>query len=157
MFKSEHADPHIASIGQAIMLATCPYLPPILLVLCITIQHKYGHPSLGDLLNKFGFCELVHGSFKIKLAAGTQGVDLNLNDNVVAFSQCIADNVDDDTETHPGNNTAHMVGIMGTVTPGVRTYHTLKRRHINDNEIHEVRKLNYQIGPTSVYQPLQLR
>ena len=108
-------------------------------------------------LTSLDFFELVHGSFKIKLAAGTQGVDLNLNDNVVAFSQCIADNVDDDTETHPGNNTVHMVGIMGTVTPGVRTYHTLKRRHINDNEIHEVRKLNYQIGPTSVYQLLQLR
>ena len=108
-------------------------------------------------LTSLAFCELVHGSFKIKLAAGTQGLDLNLNDNVVAFSQFIADNVDDDTETHPGNNTVRMVGIMGTVTPGVRTYHTLKRRHINNNGIHEVRKLNYQIGPTSVYQLLQLR
>ena len=63
-------------------------------------------------VTSLAFFQLVHGSFKIKLAAGTQGVDLNLNDNVVAFSQCITDNVDDDTETHPGNNTVHMVGIM---------------------------------------------
>ena len=41
-------------------------------------------------------------------------------------------------------------GMKGTVTPGVRTYHTLKRSHINDNEIYEIRKINYQIGPTSV-------
>ena len=54
---------------------------------------------------------------------GTQGVDLELNDNIDSFLQWIADNVDYDNETHPGNNTVHMLGITGTVTPGVRTYH----------------------------------
>ena len=129
------------------------------------------------------------------LAAGTQGVDLELNDNVDSFLQWIADNVDYqwriqdlkkggcpgfwgfalkiflvnfsqfrglfkirggappapdyDTETHPGSNTVHMSGIMGTVTPGVCTYHTLKRRHRNDNEIHKIRKISYQTDPTS--------
>ena len=137
------------------------------------------------------------------LAAGTQGVDLELNDNVDSFLQWIADNVDYqwriqdlkkggcpgfwglalkmflvnfsqfrglfkirggappapdyDTKTHPGNNTYHMRGLMGTVTPGVRTYHTLKRRHRNDNEIHKIRKISYQIDLTSVYQQFQFR
>ena len=31
------------------------------------------------------------------------------------------------TTTLEGNNTFHMMGIMGTFTPGVRIIHTLKR------------------------------
>ena len=92
-------------------------MPPTCLGLCITIQHKYGHPSLGDSLNKLGTRNLENK------AVGTQGVDLELNDNIYSFLQWIADNVDHDNETHPGNNTVHMLGITGTVTPGVRTYH----------------------------------
>ena len=67
------------------MLATCPRssLPPILLGLAITIQHKYGHRSLGDLLNKFGFASsYTETSTFIRVAAGTQGVALEPNDNV---------------------------------------------------------------------------
>ena len=33
------------------------------------------------------------------------------------------------TKTHPGNNTVHMLGITGTVTPGVRTYHYWKKTY----------------------------
>ena len=83
--------------------------------LCITIQHQYGHRSLGDMLSKFGF-----------LTARTW----KMNDNVDSFLQWIADNVDHETETHPGNNTVHMMGITGRVTSGARNYHTLKRRNI---------------------------
>ena len=139
------------------MLATCPRssLPPILLGLAITIQHKYGHRSLGDLLNKFGFAILYTEASKVRrVAAGTQGVDLDLNDNVDSFFQWIADNVDHSSETLDGNNTVHMMGIMGTVTPGVCTNHTLKRRRISDNEILEIGKIDivhYQIDPKSVY------
>ena len=60
-----------------------------------------------------------------------------------------------DTESHPGNNTVHTLGIMGAATPGDRIYHILKTGHINDNGIHEMRKINYQIGPRSVYQQSQ--
>ena len=66
----------------------------------------YNSASLDDLLNTFGTWKLQN-----KLAAGTQGVDLELNNNVDSFLQWITDNAD--TEPHPGNNTAHIQGYEG--------------------------------------------
>ena len=58
VIKGEHANLQRASIGQAIMSATCPrgFLLPLQVGLCVTLDHKYGHRDLIDLIYNFGFC-----------------------------------------------------------------------------------------------------
>ena len=57
VIKSLDTDLLCASLGQAIMTATCSRrnLLPIQIGLAVIIDHKYGHQDLGDLLNKLGF------------------------------------------------------------------------------------------------------
>ena len=45
VIKGKHANLQRASIGQAIMSATCPrgFLLPLQVGLCVTLDHKYGH------------------------------------------------------------------------------------------------------------------
>ena len=58
VIKSKHANVQRASIGQAIMSATYPrgFLLPLQVGLCVTLDHKYDHRDLIDLIYNFGFC-----------------------------------------------------------------------------------------------------
>ena len=100
IIKSKAAELRCASIGQAIMSATYPrrFLSPLQVGLSVTLDHKYGHRDLIDLLYRLGFCSSYSEStMDKKNAAMALGVDVSeIPEN--AIIHLIADNVDHDAK-----------------------------------------------------------
>ena len=95
----------------------------------VTLDHKYGHRDLIDLLFSFGFCSSYSesGLYK-KNAAVAQGahIDKLTTDSMLHL---IADNVDHNAETLDGEDVIHMMGQMGAITPAIVTKKTIPRKY----------------------------
>ena len=78
IIKSKSANVHCSSIGQAVMNATCPRrFSPLQVGLSVTLDHKYGHRDLIDLLSGLGFCSSYsEATLYKKNASVTQGINL---------------------------------------------------------------------------------
>ena len=138
VMKGNHANLQHASIGQAIRSATCPSAFLLLLEvgLCVTLDHKYGHRDLIDLIYNFGFCSSYSEStlYKKKNASATQGV----GGEVVAGSllHLIADNVDHNAKALDSKNVVHMMGQMGEITPAMPIKKQIRRNRFEETKFH---------------------
>lgn len=158
VIKGKHANLQRASIGQAIMSATCPrgYLLPLQVGLCVTLDHKYGHRDLIDLIYNFGFCSSYFESTLYKKnASATQGV----GGEVAAGSllHLIADNVDHNAKTLDVENVVHMMGQMGAITPAAPIKKQIRRNKISLDVIRKIGHHNivFQKDPKTVLKLLK--
>ena len=140
IIKSKSADVRCSSIGQAITGTKCPrrFLSPLQMGLSITLDHKYGHRNLLDLLSGLGFCSSYsEASLYKRNASVTQGVNVGeLSED--ALLHLIADNVDHNAETLDWENVIHMTGQMGAIMAA-----TPNRKNILRNQVklEEIRKM----------------
>ena len=111
-----------ASIGQAIIQAVHPHvlLAPLQVGLAVQLHHHYASRFLVDSLHHLGLCCSYQQVQEFEqCAAFSHGTDI-LN-FINQFIQYVADNVVHKIRTLDGYNTFHGMGMIATVTPGVRS------------------------------------
>ena len=117
----------------------------------MTLDHKYGHRDLIDLIYKFGFCSSYSESTLYKKnASATQGV----GGEVAAGSllHLIGDNIDHNAKTLDGENVVHVMGQMGAITPAAPIKKQIRRNKISLDVIRKIGHHNivFQKDPKSV-------
>ena len=112
----------VSGIGHAIMQCVAPRsaCTPLQLAVGVQVHRQYGSRNLVDVLHRFGFCcsysDVLNYS---RSAAFHLGTDLSVSHG--SFVQYIGDNVDHNLKTLDGSNTFHGMGIVATITPGIKS------------------------------------
>jgi len=126
----------VASIGQAIMQAARPrvLLAPLQVGLGVQLHHQYASRFLIDTLHQHGFCCSYNEVHQYE-----QNAALNCGTDIPNYSsqfiQYVADNVDHNIKTLDGNDTFHGMGMIATITPGIKKSTPLCRAKVSPSEI----------------------
>ena len=126
------------------MQSTCPrsFLPPLQVGLSVTLEHKYGHRDLVDMISNLGFCSSYFEANKYRSnAAVVQGVDLP-EQVACSFLQYEADNVDHAYRTLDGHGSIHLMGQMATFTPAIQSTRRIPRLNVDMEVIKQLAKVN---------------
>jgi len=152
IFVGKHISLKLASVGQAIIQATRPrsIVAPLQLGLGVQMHHHFASKFLIDSLNSHGFCSPYTVVQKYeRSAAVNQGTDIP-GYTPGRFIQHVADNVDHNTRTLDGSGTFHGMGIIATITPGIRSNKLVPIKYVTAEEIANVGQIDihhYQ-GPS---------
>eukprot|EP00745_Piridium_sociabile_P030468 TRINITY_DN50548_c0_g2_i2.p1 TRINITY_DN50548_c0_g2~~TRINITY_DN50548_c0_g2_i2.p1 ORF type:complete len:334 (+),score=67.94 TRINITY_DN50548_c0_g2_i2:176-1177(+) len=137
----------LSSIGQAIIQCTRPntVIAPLQIGLAVQMHRTFGSRFLVDTLHRLGFCSSYSEVRKFQRnAASTDGLNLLppvTDNNTIQF---VADNVDHNSATLDGRGTFHGMGIIATVTPGVKKSRQIPRKDVNLREIQALGQINIQ-------------
>ena len=127
-FLGSAAQKEIASVGQAIVQAVRPrvLLAPLQIGLAVQLHHHYASRFLVDSLHHLGFCCSYQQVQEFEWSAAfSHGTDKpNFSHQSVQY---VADNVDHNIRTLDGNDTFNGMGMITTVTPGVRSNDRIPR------------------------------
>lgn len=143
LFVGKELDSKIAAIGQAIMQAVRPriILAPLQIGLGVQMNHLYGSRFLVETLYSMGFACSYSEVLKYQSnAAMSQNVALKeLNGQFVQF---VADNVDHNTATLDGHNSFHGMGIIASITPGVKFERIVPRNKVTKEDLIAAGRIN---------------
>ena len=136
------------------MQSTCPrsFLPPLQVGLSVTLEHKYGHCVLVDMISKHDFCSSYAEANKYRTnAAAVQRVDLP-EEVTRSFLQYQADNVDHASRTLDGHGSVHVMGQIATFTPAINNTRQIPRLKVDMEVVKHLAKVNLveQKDPKSV-------
>jgi hypothetical protein len=118
----------VASIGHAIVQAARPrvVVAPLQLGLAVQMHHHFGSRFLIDSLYQHGFCSSYSEVQRYEHSAATsRAIETTVQPG--QFVQYAADNVDHDIRTLDGKGTFHGIGMIGAVTPGMKTTRVVSR------------------------------
>ena len=106
------------------------------------MHHHFGSKFLIDTLNSLGFCSSYTEVQKYEVASATNW-DIELEkDRIDQTVQFVADNVDHNIGTIDGHNTFHGMGIIATITPGVKHCRTIHRVRASIEDVVSVGRIN---------------
>ncbi|KAL8579434.1 hypothetical protein ACOMHN_026799 [Nucella lapillus] len=127
----------ISAIGQAIIQLSRPntVIAPLQFGLGVLLHRSFASRFLVDLAFHLGFSSSYTEVRKFERnAAHAHGIRLpETTENTVI--QYMADNVDHDTATLDGRGTFHGMGIIASVTPGVKAARRVPRRDVSLKDI----------------------
>ncbi|KAL8586693.1 hypothetical protein ACOMHN_038679 [Nucella lapillus] len=126
-----------SAIGQAIIQLSRPntVIAPLQFGLGVLLHRSFASRFLVDLAFHLGFSSSYTEVRKFERnAAHAHGIRLpETTENTVI--QYVADNVDHDTATLDGRGTFHGMGIIASVTPGVKAARRVPRRDVSLKDI----------------------
>ncbi|KAL8576343.1 hypothetical protein ACOMHN_048910 [Nucella lapillus] len=127
----------MSAIGQAIIQLSRPntVIAPLQFGLGVLLHRSFASRFLVDLAFHLGFSSSYTEVRKFERnAAHAHGIRLlETTENTVI--QYMADNVDHDTATLDGRGTFHGMGIIASVTPGVKAARRVPRRDVSLKDI----------------------
>ena len=118
LFLEKNSDRKIASIGRAIIQATCPrvLIAPLQIGVAVQMHHHFGSKFLIDTVFAYHILKFK----KLELSA-EDAQDKEIPGFIpVQFAQFIADNVDHNVRTIDSANTFYGMGIIAVRNPEVR-------------------------------------
>ena len=101
-------------------------LVPLQVGLGIQLHHHYASRFLIDTLHQHGVC-CSYNQFHQFEQSAVLNYGTDIPNHSSQFIQYVADNVDHNIRTLDGNDTFHGMGMIATITPGIKKSNLIHR------------------------------